>query len=110
MPKSAVIGQPPNTNNDYYIVKALLRKFHLERDPAKGVSFGPPPPNLNHDSRGPQILAGSIVFLILSTLVTGSRLLIRGLYNQVKWGLDDWFIIPALVCYFFGPFQHKHLD
>lgn len=110
MPGSALIGQPPSTDNDFYIVKALLREFHSDRDPTKGASFGPLPPNMFDHSRGPRILAGSIVLIVLTVLITGSRLLIRGLHHQLRWGWDDWFIIPASVRYLFGPHPLDQLN
>lgn len=98
MSGSSVIGQPPNTQNDHYIVRALVRLLQLNIDNSKGISFGPLPPNVRDDSRGQRIVAGCIILIILITLITGSRLLIRGLHQKLKWGWDDWFIIPAALC------------
>ena len=98
MAGSAIIGQPPNTKNDYYIVNALIRLFHLKIDPSKGISFGRIPPNLRDDnSRGSGLLVGYAICITLIIFITGSRLLIRGLHQKLKWGWDDWFIIPAAV-------------
>ena len=106
MSRSAVIGQPPNTDRDYYIVRALLRLLHLDQDPAKGISFGPIPPGLSEkDTHGPRILAGCIVLLILSIFITGSRLLIRAFQQKLRWGWDDWAIVPAFVCYLSGSLE-----
>lgn len=96
---SALIGQPPNTEEDYWIVLGILRRAGLEgRDPAKGAQIPPPRPlNDQYTSRGPRIIAGSSVCIILIILITGTRVLIRALYRGLRWGWDDWMIILASV-------------
>lgn len=32
-------------------------------------------------------------------LITGSRLVLRATRRDLRWGLDDWIIIPAAVSY-----------
>lgn len=98
MSDSAVLGQPPSTEDDYYIVKAIMQQFHLQgMDPAKGMSLGPPPLNIQSDTRGPQIIASSTVFIVLIIFITGSRLSIRAFHPKVKWGWDDWVILAGAV-------------
>lgn len=98
MSHSARLGEPPNTEDDYYIVKAILQNLHLHGvDPAKGIHLGHRPLSIQNDTRGPQIITGSIVCIVLVVLITGSRLLIRALHPKVNWGWDDWLIIPGAV-------------
>ena len=61
MPGSAFLRQPPNNDDDFYIVKALLRLEYSDEDPAKWFGFGPPRPNIHDHSRAPSIFAWSIV-------------------------------------------------
>lgn len=74
-----------------------MRLLQLNIDNFKGISFGPVPPNIRDHSRGQRIVSACIILIILITLITGSRLLIKGLHQKLKWGWDDWFIIPAAV-------------
>lgn len=96
---SAFIGQPPNTQDDYWIVLGIIRRLGLpNHDPAKGILFPPARPlNDHYRSRAPQMLAANAICIILIILITGSRLLIRGLYRGVQWGWDDWLIGLAAV-------------
>lgn len=98
MSNSALLGQPPNTEDYYYVVKAIMASFHLPGgDPTKGISLGPRPLIVQNNSRGPQIITASIFLIVLVVLITGSRLSIRAFHPKVKWGWDDWLIIPATV-------------
>lgn len=99
---SAFIGQPPNNQEDYYIVQGIFRRFGLEGlDPAKGAQLPPArPPNAHYESRGPGIIAANSVCIVLIILITGSRLLVRALYRGLRWGWDDWAIMLAAVSRF----------
>lgn len=95
---SALIGQPPNNQEDYWIVLGIIRKLGLHLDPAKGVLIPPArPPSARFETRGPRIIAADVLVIVLVILITGSRVLIRALYRRLKWGWDDWFIILASV-------------
>lgn len=96
---SALIGQPPANQNDYWIVLGIMRKIGLENlDPAKGILLPPPRPiNDHYRSRGPGIIAANSVCIFLIIFFTGSRLFIRGLYRSLQWGWDDWIISVAMV-------------
>lgn len=96
---SALIGQPPNGEEDYLIVKGIMRRIGLEGlDPAKGILIPPARPvNDQYRSRGPGILAGDSVCIFLIVLITGARLLIRAFYRGLQWGWDDWLILLASV-------------
>ena len=95
---SALIGQPPSTAEDYWIVKGILARLGSHADPALGVLVPPArPPNANFETRSPQIVAADSVCIALVILITGSRLLIRALHHGLKWGWDDWVIILGSV-------------
>lgn len=95
---SALIGQPPNTDEDYYIARGIILKLGLDLDPAKGVAIPPlRPPGAHFETRGPSIAAAHAMCVVVIVLVTGTRLLIRALHHRVKWGWDDWLMIPAAV-------------
>ena len=95
---SALIGHPPNTTNDYYIVAYLNGAFGLAGNPNKGITIPPlAPPNYVYESRATSILVGmsvSIFFMFTFTLV---RLLIRLLNRGLRLGLDDLFIVPGVI-------------
>lgn len=98
MTQSALLGEPPNTEDDYYIVKGIIQRFHIHGlDPAKGIHLGARPLHAQNKSRAPQIIPGSIACIVLIIFITGSRLCIRALHPKVKWGWDDWLIIPGAV-------------
>lgn len=95
---SALIGQPPSTVEDYWIVKGILASLGSHADPAQGVLIPPArPPNAHFETQSPQIVAADSVCMVLVILITGSRLLIRALHHGLKWGWDDWFMIVASV-------------
>ncbi|KAF7880034.1 uncharacterized protein EAF02_007671 [Botrytis sinoallii] len=95
---SALIGQPPNTTNDYYIVAYLNGAFGIHGNPNKGITIPPlAPPGYVYESRATSILIGmtvSIFFMFTFTLV---RLLIRLLNRGLRLGLDDLFIVPGVI-------------
>lgn len=100
MTGSALWGQPPNSERDYQIVRGLLFSygFPSSTDPALGVPTKQhAPPHYRFESRGPGVIGGLVVAILLSFLITGTRLLLRGCCKDLRWGLDDWVIIPAAV-------------
>ena len=100
MTGSALWGQPPNSERDYQIVRGLLFSygFPSSTDPALGVPTKQhAPPNYHFETRGPGVIGGLVVAILLSFLITGTRLLLRGCCKDMRWGLDDWVIIPAAV-------------
>lgn len=103
MVKSALVGQPPLTESDYLIVKGnLLAMGKVGVDPSKGLTippFRPPPDQYHFETRGPAIIAVSSIVIVLMLLVTVARLLVRRLKKDVRFGLDDWLMVPALVCF-----------
>lgn len=99
---SALIGQPPSDQEDYWIIKGMM---HLDGIPdgALNPSYGfpltlKPPPNYQYETRGPRLLIGLSFAIVLAVLITGTRLGLRLFRRNLRWGLDDWVIIPAMVC------------
>ena len=99
-PPSAKVGQPPVTQDDYYIARGILVSIGLFKlDPHKGAKLPPakPSPDYEYTSRGPSMVAGSIASIIIMLIVTGLRLAIRLRERRLHFGLDDWIIIPGVV-------------
>ncbi|ESZ97761.1 hypothetical protein SBOR_1843 [Sclerotinia borealis F-4128] len=95
---SALIGQPPNTTNDYYIVAYLLTAFGQKTSPLKGIVIPPlAPTNYVYESRANSILVGMSVCIFFMFTFTLIRLLIRLLNRGLKLGLDDLFIVPGVI-------------
>lgn len=101
MVRSALVGQPPLTDDDFWIVKGNLLLTGLTKlDPHKGLKippFRPPPDQYHFQTRQPAIIAVSSVLIVVMLVVTVARLMLRKLKKDMKFGLDDWFMIPALV-------------
>lgn len=98
MTGSALYGQPPNDQKDYMIIQGLLVSYGFPEstDPARGLPTRQhAPPNYRFETRGPGVIEGLVVALVLSFLITGTRLLLRAGRKDLRWGLDDWVIIPA---------------
>ncbi|KAK2043399.1 hypothetical protein LZ31DRAFT_468371 [Colletotrichum somersetense] len=92
---SAFVGQPPATQDDYYIVKGLFRTAGVaEADPMMGYFLAAkPPPGYVYETRQPAILTG-LIFVILAIVVpTTSRIGLRmGKCSSMKFGWDDYAI------------------
>ena len=96
MSQSAFLGEPPVTNNDRLIYKALLILSPSSINPDKRYPFGPPPPaNASHETRRISMVTGTSIAIALAVLITGARLYVRK--TKKNFGLDDWAIIPAIV-------------
>ena len=102
MADSALFGYPPKTEDDLLIVKGLGRVVGIypgKLDPTKGL----PPYQVPLDAPDPHI--GGAVYnanffaIVFVTLLTTTRLLIRAYTRSMKFGWDDWTIIPALMAY-----------
>lgn len=98
---SAHVGEPPNTQRDWYIVRGLLRVVGLtDADPAKGyvVAVTASDTGEEYTSKRPAVIAGLIVVLVAITAVTGSRIALRASMSHMRFGADDWATIAAAVC------------
>ena len=105
MTGSAVIGQPPNNQDDFYIVRGLMRVMGLPDgvlDPAKGLQIPMKRPAsdqypISYPNKGPGVIAALSVAIALVTLITGARLQLRFFRKDLHWGWEDIVIIPAAV-------------
>lgn len=103
MVESAHIGSPPATERDYYIVRAYLRlnsKYsgNFNADPTNG--FNPamrPPPGYVYNDKQTGIIAAYSIMLVFIFTITTLRLCLRLFKQRLRWGPDDWAIIPATV-------------
>ncbi|KAE9990508.1 hypothetical protein EG327_001307 [Venturia inaequalis] len=101
MPKSALIGYPPATDHDYWIAKYMIRTLGIENgDPSQGFKVSPPRPpagEYQFETRGPGLIAGLSICLVVMAGITGLRLYLRFFTPRLKSGLDDWLIIPGVI-------------
>lgn len=97
--KSAFLGDPPNTDRDYYIIRGLYRLYGIEdADPNVGIPFFPQtPPGYVHEKKTTQILVGLVVIIIVILATTVPRVVLRASTPGMIFGSDDWAIIVAAV-------------
>ena len=103
MVESALIGDPPATIDDTWIVRGLLLAAGLldVKDPADGIQLPPPrpPPDMyRHESREGIIIASACVSLVVMIAFSGTRLMLRAFKRGLQWGWDDWVMLPGAVC------------
>ena len=99
-PPSAIVGQPPLTADDTLIVHGWQVLMGMgQKDPSLGLTVAarPPPPGQPHTSNTKDIAVGCAISMVLMTLFTGTRLLIRGTNKTLVWGMDDWTILFGTV-------------
>ncbi|KAK7439215.1 hypothetical protein Landi51_11192 [Colletotrichum acutatum] len=108
---SAFVGQPPATQNDYFIVKGL---FHMAgmttANPMTGYSLvAKQPPDDPHETKLPGVLAG-LIFVILAVVApTVARIWLRLRRGSViQFGWDDWTIIIAALLALVYPIAQLH--
>jgi hypothetical protein len=101
MTGSALFGQPPNTQDDYWIARGmLLAAGSTNVDPNLGAKIPrarPPPDQYRFETKGPGIIAGMHVCIAVMAGITGTHLMYRWLEPLVRFGSDEWFIIPGVV-------------
>lgn len=99
-PPSAKVGKPPLTEDDYHIARGILLSIGFyDVDAHKGAKLPParPPGHYEYQSRGPNMVVASIISIVIMLTVTGLRLALRLKHRSLKFGLDDWMIIPGVV-------------
>lgn len=102
MTTSALYGTPPVTEDDLWIIKGVYRFLGLtgKVDPKKGIPLrAKKPPNYVFESWGDRAVRTAAALIVLMVLITGSRLVLRATRGDLRWGLDDWVIIPAAVSF-----------
>ena len=103
---SAIVGQPPNNQDDSDVISGLLRIMGIPDkvlDPAYGLPLPLKRPNNDHfpidfHDQGPRIIAAMCTAITLVSLVTGARLGLRFFRKDLHWGWEDFIILPAAVC------------
>lgn len=97
MSQSALYGRPPATDNDFWIVKAMLFQMGLvDADPTKGLPLKQfPPPN--DESKAGSIIAGVTISIFLVLSITTTRIVARKLISTSSLGWDDALIVVAAV-------------
>ncbi|KAF6217939.1 hypothetical protein HO133_006351 [Letharia lupina] len=98
-PGSALFGQPPNNQDDWFIIRGFARSLGIP-DGVLNPSHGFPsplqrPPNSPYVSRGPSMIASTAVAMALVILITAARLGLRYFRRDLKVGYDDFVIVPA---------------
>lgn len=93
---SAFIGQPPNTERDWFIVRGLLRLVGMgDIDPALGYILAAKDTGENDGSKRPAVIGGLIACLVVISCVTIARLALRTSMTSMRVGKDDWATIAA---------------
>ncbi|KAG9189050.1 hypothetical protein G6011_05918 [Alternaria panax] len=97
---SAYFNTPPANELDEQIAAGLLLLTGLTpniKDPKDGVTIPPfrPTENYHFETKGPVVIAALSVCMVALTVITFLRLGIRLFVHGVRFGADDWLIIPA---------------
>ncbi|KAL9035562.1 MAG: hypothetical protein Q9214_006522 [Letrouitia sp. 1 TL-2023] len=100
MTGSALLGQPPATQNDYWVIRGTFRYMKLsytDETINAGFKWVKIPPNPPHDNRTAHIYGAMAVVIVLVTLITWTRIFLRYWKKELRFGADDWVIILAWV-------------
>ena len=101
MGHSADINTPPANQHDEQIVKGMLLLAGITptaSDIAQGVIIPPfRPPDYHFETKGPGIIAGLSFCIVVIIVVTLTRLYLRLFVRSLKFGADDYLMIPALI-------------
>lgn len=99
MAGSATFNTPPATQEDHWIVKAILLKSGLiSADPSDGIHMSPARPQPYHyKTKGSGIIAGNVISIAIMLAATVTRLYLRWNTPHLKWGMDDILMVPALL-------------
>ena len=98
MAESATFNKPPQTQEAYWVVKAILLSSGLTTaNPEHGVHMSPTRPHsYRHETRGPGIIAGNAISIVAMLAITVTRLYLRWYIPRLKWGADDAFMVPVI--------------
>ncbi|KAL9613015.1 MAG: hypothetical protein Q9167_002405 [Letrouitia subvulpina] len=100
MTGSALLGQPPATQNDYWVIRGSFRigKIPYTDETIKaGFKWIKIPSNPPHDNRTAHIYGAMAVVIVLVTLITWTRIFLRYWKKELRFGSDDWAIILAWI-------------
>lgn len=98
---SALFGDPPNTQRDYYIIRGMERSYGVSNaDPNGGFTyFASAPAGYVHETKTVSILAGLVIMILAILIPTVTRLALRASIPAMSFGSDDWAIILAAVSF-----------
>ncbi|EXF77063.1 hypothetical protein CFIO01_01710 [Colletotrichum fioriniae PJ7] len=108
---SAFVGQPPATQNDYYIAKGLFRMAGMTNaNPMTGYYVAAKqPPDYNHETKVPGVLAGLIFVILAIVAPTAARIWLRLRRGSVmQFGWDDWTVVVAALLALVYPIAQLH--
>ncbi|KAJ4392198.1 hypothetical protein N0V93_005823 [Gnomoniopsis smithogilvyi] len=94
---SAFVGNPPNTERDYYIVRGMDRTYGASSaDPADGFTYlAAAPSDYVHETKSVQVIIGLVIMMVTILIPTVARLVLRASNPAMEFGSDDWAIILA---------------
>lgn len=98
MTGSALLGHPPNNEDDSLIVLGFYRAVGIPEAAWNKTSVIPvkTPPGAPHDTRQNEVILSMAFVIPLVVMITGTRLSLRLFKKDLHWGLDDWTIILAI--------------
>jgi len=100
MPNSALLRQPPANEDDFFIIKGMYRAaYAFDKDASKGYLFVPKKPeDYEYNDKQASIVIGLVMAIVVMLFTTVLRLTLRRFKTGVRWGADDWILIPGVVC------------
>lgn len=98
---SALVGNPPNTQQDFYIIRGLDRSYELNiSDPNDGWTyFAAEPSGYVHETKQTQVIVGLVIMILTVLIPTATRVILRASNPAMQFGSDDWAIILAAVSF-----------
>jgi hypothetical protein len=99
MSSSAFLGQPPASQDDFYTIKGMYRAaYAFNKDASKGYLFVPKKPeDYEYTDKQAGIIIGLVAAIVVMLSTTILRLSLRQFKTGVRWGADDWILIPGVV-------------
>jgi hypothetical protein len=99
MSSSAFLGQPPANQDDFYIIKGMYKAANaFNKDASKGYLFVPErPEDYEYNDKQAGIIIGLVAAIVIMLFTTSLRLFLRQFKTGVRWGADDWVLIPGVV-------------
>lgn len=96
---SAILGKPPNNEDDFLIVRGIFRSVGLfSANASRGwIAVPKEPAGYQYETKQPGIIAGMVIVILLISVVTATRLALRYYSTKMVFGSDDWVILAAAV-------------
>lgn len=111
MTGSAIVGQPPNNQDDFNIIRGFARFMGISDaslDPAKGLPLPLMRPANDHypfsyPNRGPRLVAAVSVAVFVVLMITGTRVGLRFFRKDLYWGWEDIVMFVLVGAFSFFP-------